>query len=549
MTSSIAVSHKQETVETLAPSANRLPVRAWRNTIGYLSEKEQDPCALVCKRLAILVICDPSADLEGMDKRKKTIPLNRKKLLPVNYLRQILGPTGRFLFNHPSPNNPLIQSIHESIHEEMNYNPNVDNLVRKVCKIESMHPGYIPIYHGTRIEACASMEFIRRFLLTPYLEKTESFPCLNPMIKFPSPNGPKTIGEALGEFPPGFWDSNPSIRKELLSCNPFLFANFYQNGESTWDYYLHNDNVHKQSVKAVFLELCETYQIEPNQTYLDQLEAIHKELCLLAIDFARQNLPEKIRHKVIEGLLLQILIPSDVLDKVAYASLAYGVIQKSDKPLSKRCLELRQDPDSQPLMQIRLLVQSIFIPDYRIKVITHGCGDFFSKCQLKPESMKEADWVKQEKRLLRKEEILQEASQIFKKMILRSPKKQKKPASELQQSTSITPKTFLVPCKALEKRASMDLPHGFSVQPFYNERRQLVKVVQTDNQGQETIYLPALPKTVRVTREALTEKAKNSPASSVESLSFCFDERDQIECIWETDREGWITIYTCNEIG
>jgi hypothetical protein len=550
MTSSITVNQKSETFQTSPPSANQLPVRAWRNTIGYLTEKEQDTCTLVCKRLAILVICDPSADLEEMEKRKKAV--GNSKLISSNLQRSIIGPTRRFLFNHPRSDYTTTQHIHKQIRDEMEDDPTIDQTVQSVCAIESAYPDYIPLYHGGKLEALIYMLFTRVLLSTPYIPEMEKFPCSNPLIKFPSPSGPKTIGEALSEFPPDFNDHMVSVRKELLSCNPFLFANFADRGESSWHFYLVNKNIFPNSASSFFGELCKNYHIKPHQKYLDRLEILHKELYQLAITFAEQiprtqklwnGIP--VTHVICKGVLLQILVKPSELDKIGYASLRYGEIDDaSDKPLSERCRTLREDPDGQPYMQVRLLAQSIFINSYSIKVFVHCCGGFFNEegfADNKPNHMTENGWAIQKKCLLRKDEIFKEVKDIFTKMILLSPKKQKKPADS-QSITINAPRTILFNYATLRKKASMTLPLGFSLKPYY-EKKLLVKVVQTDPDGQEIIYLLDPPKTISVSKEAFDRLGYHSYNSRL-----IIDHKlgKPVKYL-EVNPDGQDIIYTCNE--
>jgi hypothetical protein len=410
---SLFLSCKQEAYKTPA-SENLLPVGVWRRIIDYLTMKEQDACTLVSKQLAILTLCDPSADLEEMDKRKIPICIS-SKLSPSEFHKSTLGPTGSFLA-HPDPDmEDCFPGFYQSVKETMHGNPNVGQTVRNVCAIESAHPEHIPLYHGGRLEARVSMLFIHTLLSAPY-SKTEKFPCLNPMIKFPSPIGPKTIEEAFSTFPRIFNDHMPVVRQELLSCNPFLFAQYFSTGESSWDFYLSNYNVYPQSSREFFQELCKKYHIKPHEKHLQRLEALYEELCQLANAFSGEKR---------EGILLQLLVPPAVLDKMAYASIEYGRPFKSSKPLSERCLAFRKDHLSDT-MQVRLLVQSIFIPEYGIKVYTHGCGGFFSE-EGSPDLLSAQKCSEQKARLLRKEKIIEEARDIFTKMILLSPKKVRKP--------------------------------------------------------------------------------------------------------------------------
>src|SRR5690242_17178812 len=110
-----------------APLASPLPVCAWQRTISYLTDEEGNVCIYVCKQLAIIVLCNPSGDLEAMDKRK-TIPYS--KLSPPEISGPTFGPTVCFLRYHPRPIDPRIRGIHQKIKEKRKEDPTIDQTVR-----------------------------------------------------------------------------------------------------------------------------------------------------------------------------------------------------------------------------------------------------------------------------------------------------------------------------------------------------------------------------------------------------------------------------------
>jgi len=408
---------KLEIVRTFTSNTKALPVPAWRRIIHCLTEKEQGICALVSRRLRTLALYDPSIDLENMHKRKAV------RIGPITALPQAYGPCHHFLYSDSLSLEDSFE-IEEFIQSRTQKDPYVAKTVLDVCKIESIHPEYIPLYHAMNITTYIFSLFTRILLKMPYLPN-EKFPCSAPIIRFPSPDGPKTIEELFRQYPlrnpTERYDHRKDVQKELLALNPHLFANMEKRGESTWDLYLENESLDPPNSNVFFKMLCAHYKLSFTQEHIDKLIELQSELVALTIQFERLNLEDvRTLKSKNRGILLQILVPLAVLDQVAYASRPFGKINKeSDLPLSERCLRLRSNPRIEPNMQIRLLAQSIFVPHHHIKVFTHGCGDFLSNEELiKPDKMNEVDWVKQEKRIVRKKAILNEARELFSKMML-----------------------------------------------------------------------------------------------------------------------------------
>lgn len=400
-----------------------LPVRIWNNIFKYLPEIDRSACATTSRRLDILANHDPSVELRNMNQRKA--PPNPV----IRHISQGKGPSTLYLFGNPT--SPKETYGIQIIRKWMEKDPTVAKTVMEICQIEQEAIGYATGYHAMNVATFSLAFFNQIFLSTPYLQD-EAFPCSVPLIRFPSVHGPKTIQEFLTQYPPSVdshehYDHLGAVKKELLALNPYLFANLMQAGESTWEFYIENKNVSPPDILGYFKMLCAHYKVPEQPELLDTLSALQAELIELAERFSRRFLSESARDTEYQkGMILQLLIPFNLIDQVAYASLPYGKIDESTLlPLSERCLTLRTDQRSAVIssqkyeMQMRVLIQSLFVPSHGIKVIAHGCYDFFSETPpQKPSSMSPRDWEKIQTFLARKNEIIKEAKKIFSKMLL-----------------------------------------------------------------------------------------------------------------------------------
>ena len=113
------------------------------------------------------------------------------------------------------------------------------------------------------------------------------------------------------------------------------------------------------------------------------------------------------------GVLLQLLVPEEVIDKVAYASGAYGQPDPKFEPLSKTLKELRENPRQHSGMQVRIMAQHLMVPEHKITVILYGLLDFFT---VKEADLKENDTVKLnqlQEAVRERDAIQQEARTLF----------------------------------------------------------------------------------------------------------------------------------------
>ncbi len=399
-------------------SEDQLPVGVWSHIIDYLPDSDRRSCALVSHRLEIIDLYDPSADLEKMGIRKAA---SMPQITSVSFTP---GPSQMFLFSNPKSPEELNKI--RSISVKMQVDPNVAKTVLNICGLETLNPEYIPFYHAMNLPTYVFSLFTRILLSMPYLP-FEKFPCSSPLIRFPSPDGPKTVQDLFEQYPIPKSSAEPydhiqNVQKELLCLNPHLFANFQQDGESTWFFYIENRSVNPPHIDAFFEALCRQYKIPVNQKEIEKLVKLHGTFCALGNSYARLNLSAENRETEdsSRGVVLQILAPIPIVDKVAYPSLPYGKIDSSSpSPLSKRCLALRKDPRGESGMQARMLAQSVLIPDHRIKVIAHGCGGFYS--EKAPDRLLETtdkDWAKQKDLLAQKKKTMLEIRSVFSEMMV-----------------------------------------------------------------------------------------------------------------------------------
>jgi hypothetical protein len=147
------------------------------------------------------------------------------------------------------------------------------------------------------------------------------------------------------------------------------------------------------------------------EPYYDKFALVVSELSCLAGRYARLLRPVDRREETGNlGVLLQILVSQEIVDRVCYLSAAYGIPLKTSESPHEAFKRIREKPDDHREMQVRILAQSLLIPDYQIKVFLHGYADFFS---VTPETLKMPSGMskKDEQRLMQtvveKEKCLQ----------------------------------------------------------------------------------------------------------------------------------------------
>ena len=390
-------------------SLSHLPTRNLRHVLEYLPPSDKGSCASTSHRLKILVDYDPTKELQEMGKRRAG------KVQPSRTPAFEYGPTFKFMFSY---SNQEQRYQVEKISQQIVKDRNVAKTFYEISQIESHYSDYIPLYHAMNLTTF-TFSYFTRILLSSGLLGSEKLPTSAPLIRFPSTDGPKTIAELFSRYPVTDsqpYDKIPDVQRELFSLNAHLFTNFFTEGESTWTFYVENHSVAPPSAEAFFKMLQKKYNFSISSDNMAKLQDLQGELCCIAQSFERRNvLQENREYCPGKGMVLQMLVPPSILDKVGYASRPYGFKDNSSRlPLSQRCMKLRKDPHCEPDMQARLLSQSIYVPDHAIQVFTHGCGDFFSEKDPIPlNEVSASDIEKQKAFLARKKDIAAQAKGIF----------------------------------------------------------------------------------------------------------------------------------------
>jgi hypothetical protein len=399
---------------------SNLPVPLLNNVMSFLPQNDRGSAASVSQRFEHVVNHPTFSELENMRKRRAK-SISPKTQQPT----KIMGPTRKFLMADPTSGSEKYQV--STIKVKMDGDRNVAKLVLTICSIEDESPQYIPFYHAMNLNTYLFSMFTRILLSIPYQDN--EFPCSNPLIRFPESHGPKTVDELFAQHPVpkdknAHYDHSPDVQRELLSLNPDLFANLMTDGESTWQFYLNDQSVHAPNTENFFRALCKKYHVPMGSKYFDLLLKLHAELCDTAAKYSRLNCSAESREMGAggKGVVLQILVPQELVDDVAYASLPYGMPDtSSSKPLSQRCLALRNNPRTE--MQARLLCQSLFVPDHKTKVLTHGYGEFFEREPRRFSQVSDADWGKQQKLIVERNKIRCKIKAVFKMMLAPPSKK------------------------------------------------------------------------------------------------------------------------------
>jgi len=211
---------------------------------------------------------------------------------------------------------------------------------------------------------------------------------------------PDTVQQFLAEFPMEkavkdggkYDDHHPEIKQWLLAVSPFLFSNFSTAGESTWELFLTNRSVYPPDPKSFFNALCDHFHLLPDKKVRQQFaeEFANKlgEGADLASLFLRKGRSPEQRDIVKGdrgnrdyGVLLQILVPKPLVDKIVYPCGAYGI--QGEKYQGAKMSEVFKTICKDPLkwdnitVQGRLLTSPLVTRGNGIKVLTYGHTAFF----------------------------------------------------------------------------------------------------------------------------------------------------------------------------
>lgn len=396
------------------------PTKAWGYVISRLSAPLKKTCACLNRQFAIHVMHNPCNDFEQMNLRAA------KNIHPSNKKHSSKGPSENYLLSNPASESELYSVL--TIRAKMQQDPSIARTVREIFQMEMAMEGYSPSYHCMNSQVYCYTLFTKELLGTIY-DNSNEVPSQNPLVRFPNSAGTKTMKEFLNLFPvQDKYDHIDAVRKEVLCLNPYFFANLMADGESTWFMYVENKSVSPPTPKQFFVMLCKQFGIllneDEKEKHSAKFEELAGELDRMAYTYIRQissSNPDVRDNMSQRGVVLQMLIPDDLIDDICYASEAYGIPEKNPKKLSERLKMLRHKPRSEKTMQIRMLAQSILVPNHHIVVNSFGYGDFFEitpeTCR-RPSGMPDQDWMRALKAVERKSEILAEARKLFQDLFL-----------------------------------------------------------------------------------------------------------------------------------
>ena len=337
------------------------------------------------------------------------------------------GPTSSFLLQGFSSTDSKYKTNIKAIQAKRAQDPLIEKSVNEICKNEKKNQDCVPLYHGLSDAAYLNMLF-NGFMVS--LLEDEHFH-QNLLPRFPNSSGPTNVDELKKLHPPEkyqeSYDHAPAVQRELMSMSPCLFSNFNTDGESSWFFFITNKSVNPPRADVYFNWLCEKYQLiftpEQKKIYEERFCALHDSLQNGLKRYQRLITPSSQRENREDiGVMLQILIPNKLVNDICYASVAYGAPDPKYPDLLTTLKDLRKNPISYPDLQIRVLAQSLMVPEHGIQIIPHGCGDFFSPIppSQRPIEIAEKDWERLNAVLKEKNDTLNEVKGLFKEMIVNS---------------------------------------------------------------------------------------------------------------------------------
>lgn len=328
------------------------------------------------------------------------------RVLP--YIFSYFSPDEMRLVCHPSLrilnlNYSFMRESLSSIKKEIEDDASGNKVVCDVMQIENYYPDHTFFYHGMRLSNFLSTFFIDALFANIIHEKRNFIP----LMPLPSAAEPQTIQEFLALHPPdddAVYDTSPEVRRSLLSVNLSLFSNANNGWESTWKFYRQNSNMNIKGIRENLEGIFNKYKLVSDpirkSDCLAQLEKQYKRLEKCAITY-QTLLASNIdgRKSLFKGLpsgvVLQLAVPDELVDKVAYSCEDFGLpcdISKSGgfsnlvqelshherlARLSKNARVSRDDGVYRFNTQARLLVPALQVPDHNIQAFVHGYGRFF----------------------------------------------------------------------------------------------------------------------------------------------------------------------------
>ncbi len=189
----------------------------------------------------------------------------------------------------------------------------INTIVKQVLQREEelLTQNYAVFYHAQKREFMLLQDLIA--LLVKILHKK----AVNNFVFMRAPGNDDPYNNVIRflKDKPYFHDSQEEIRKILLSVNPCLFGNIsgQDNGLScTFGFFLQSDNVNNTDFERLIKQIFAHFNVE--HCYTRHEQHIKKLLSLLTLSDPQST-----------GLLLQIFVPPNLVDQIAYRAWPGGM--------------------------------------------------------------------------------------------------------------------------------------------------------------------------------------------------------------------------------
>jgi len=287
-----------------------LPLRAGDLTTGTLEERIQEIKTRVSPEVIIKTLA------ESIQKMSKTVDLTpqeqqeiSKRMKKLQQLMEQKKKTDKFTQSEAHLSLPFILKLIESNYPNLNQYLNI--IASVIIKEQELKNTHYAFYHAQDNMWRVPQDLYRKLYerLDPLTQKLENF-------EFMRWNLPETIKISAQEFVVEqlkryglIDDTKKEAKASLLSVNLALFGNVGLKPECTWEYFV-NPPLVKTPKPGDFEGLLDTFGI--SHKYIVQL----------------MNITYLLKTK--EQTLLQILIPTEIVDYISYLSFASGMPADKD---------------------------------------------------------------------------------------------------------------------------------------------------------------------------------------------------------------------------
>jgi hypothetical protein len=290
---------------------------------------------------------------------------------------------------------------------ELKADPHLKEILDTVIAAErEFGLAYQPFYHSLNTTVFLLGQSVKSLLMIMNMGEsvTEQACLFSPIqwLRFPQTADspfPETVDEFLDKYPMPkavkdggeYDDHHDEIKKWLLAVSPFLFSNFATAGESTWELFLTNRSVYPPDPKSFFNKLCDHFHLLPVPSVRAKYAEEFSELLGMGTNSAsvflrrsrpaeRREIPYGDRGNRDYGILLQILVPKPLVDRIVYPCAEYGIPGKHrGKTMSQVFRTVSQDPLSSEniAVQGRMMTRPLVTRGNGIRVFNYGHTAFF----------------------------------------------------------------------------------------------------------------------------------------------------------------------------